>query len=137
MDAAILIHNARDAHAAVAAAAALHVPVTLLSAPGAAGYAGAGYFRALIEDVEARHPDVVVTGVLDCGSAPGHVMGALRAGIRHLRFSGDDAVAAKLRAIAQAQGAALITGDIAALDLARIEDADTACRTWLRRTAHG
>jgi fructose/tagatose bisphosphate aldolase len=137
MSAAILIHNARDAQAAVAAAAALHVPVTLLSAPGAAGYAGAGYFRALIADVQARHPDVAVTGVLDCGAAPGHVMGALRAGITHLRFSGDDAIAAKLQAMAQAQGAALLTGDIAALDLARVEDADTACRTWLQRTSHG
>ena len=137
MSAAILIHTAQDAHCAVAAAAALGVPVTLLSAPGAAGYAGAGYFQALVADARARHPGIAVTGILDCGTAAGHVMGALRQGLTHLRFTGDAARAEKLQAMAAAQGATLLTGDIAALDLAQVDDAQSACRAWLQRGAHG
>ena len=64
-------------------------------------------------------------------------MGALRQGLTHLRYTGDAASAEKLRAMAAAQGAALLTGHIAALDLAQVDDAESACRAWLQRTAHG
>jgi hypothetical protein len=135
MNPAIRVHSAADACAALRAADALHVPVTLVSAPAAAGYAGAGYFAALITLARAEFPSVAMTDVLDCGEAPGHVLGALRQGLKMVRFRGDGDMAAKLAAIARAQGATLITEDLPALDLARVDDAETACRTWLKRTA--
>jgi hypothetical protein len=73
--------------------------------------------------------------VLDCGDAAGYVLGALRQGLKSLRFGGDEGTAAKLDAIARAQDAILITAAIPALDLAHVDDADAACRTWLQRTA--
>jgi fructose/tagatose bisphosphate aldolase len=135
MNTAIRVHSAADACAALRAAASLNLPVTLISAPAAAGYAGAGYFAALIAVARAEVPNVAVTDVLDCGAAPGHVLGALRQGLKTLRFCGDGDMAATLAAIARAQEATLITEDLIALDLARIDDAEAACRTWLKRTA--
>jgi fructose/tagatose bisphosphate aldolase len=135
MNTAIRVHSAADACAALRAAASLNLPVTLISAPAAAGYAGASYFAALIALARAEVPDVAVTEVLDCGEAPGHVLGALRQGLKRVRFCGDRDTAAKLAAIAKAQDATVITEDVPALDLARVEDAEAACRTWLKRTA--
>jgi hypothetical protein len=134
MSTAIRVHSAADAHAALRAAASLNVAVTLISAEGAAGYAGAGYFSALIADARTAFPSVTMNAVLDCGDAAGYVLGALRQGVKSVRFSGDDGTAAKLGAIARAQDATLITAEIAALDLARVDDAEGACRTWLQRT---
>lgn len=135
MNTAIRVHCAADAHAAVRAAAELQLPVTLISAEGAAGYAGSGFFAALVADARAAYPGVSVTSVLDCGAAAGYVLGALRQGAVSVRFRGDSATAAKLDAIARARNATLITTEIPALDLAHVDDADAACRTWLRRAA--
>ena len=135
MNTAIRVHSAANACAALRAAAALNLPVTLVSAPAASGYAGAGYFAALIALARAEFPNVAVTDVLDCGEAPGHVLGALRQGLKTLCFRGDGDTAAKLAAIARAQDATLVTEDLPALDLARVADAEAACRTWLKRTA--
>lgn len=135
MNTAIRVHSAADACAALRAAASLNLPVTLISAPAASGYAGAGYFAALIAVARAEVPNAAVTAVLDCGEAPGHVLGALRQGLKSVRFCGDCDTAAKLAAIARAQDASLIADDTPALDLARVADPEAACRTWLKRTA--
>jgi hypothetical protein len=111
----------------------LGVPVTLASAAGAGGYVGALWFKAVIEAATSEHPGVVVTAVLDCGEEPGTALGALRAGIKRVRFSGANSVREKLAAIAEAQGAAIEAGDEGdeALDLLDRRDPDALCRAFL------
>lgn len=133
----ILVHSLDDARAALAAAAALGVPVTLASAPGAAGYAGPAWFGELIAAARGDHPDVSLTAVLDCGDAPGHVMAAVRwamaagGGPFVLRFTGDPARDKALQEIAGAAGLRLIRDLEPGLDLRQARDPSTACRAWL------
>jgi len=137
----ILLHSLDDARTALAAAAALGVPVTLASAPGAAGYAGPAWFGEVIAAARSEHPSVSVTAVLDCGDAPGHVMAAVRWAITAggepfiLRFTGDPARDTALREIAGAAGLRLIRALEPGLDLRRARDSAEACRTWLAGVA--
>lgn len=73
---AIVVHGLAQANAALAEA----LPVTLLSAPGAASFAGPGWWRALIVRARAAHPHTPCQDVLDCADAPGHAMAAIRLG---------------------------------------------------------
>jgi hypothetical protein len=109
------------------------VPVTLASAADAGGYVGPLWFKALIEAATGKHPDVVVTAVLDCGEEPGTVLGALRVGIKRVRFSGPDYVRERLAAIAVAQGAAIEADSEQeeVLDLLDTRDPDALCRAFL------
>lgn|GEM_PF-302822 len=130
----ILAHGLTDALAAAGAAAALGVPLVLAGAPGAGGYAGAGWFRALLAAVRAAHPGVALTGILDCGDRPGPALAALRAGVRDLRYTGGGPAAARLTGMAAAAGARLWRDLGPALDLRALPDPDDkalACRTWL------
>jgi hypothetical protein len=81
---AVIVHGRADAVAALAKAAAEGTPVTLLSAPGAALYAGCGWWRALIESARAEFPNVACIDVLDCADATGHALAALRIGVSRL-----------------------------------------------------
>jgi fructose/tagatose bisphosphate aldolase len=128
----IVVHSLEHAAAAVAAAAELGVPLTLVSAPRAGGYAGPLWFKALVDAAAARHPGVEVTAILDCGDEPGTVLAALRTGLKHLRFTGADAARRRLAEIAAAQGAVLESeGDAAALDLLDQRRPDIVCRDFL------
>ena len=73
---AVVVHGLADAVAALGEA----LPVTLLSAPGAASFVGAGWWRALIARARAAHPHTQCQDVLDCADAPGHAMAAIRLG---------------------------------------------------------
>jgi hypothetical protein len=110
--------------------------VTLLSAPGAAAYAGAGWFRAVTEQAAAQFPDVQMTPILDCAAAAGDALAALREGVQVIRFSGGQRVNDKLFDIAQQLGASVITRRPRALDLGNAEaegvELAAACRDWLR-----
>lgn len=128
---AIMIHGLEQARAALAAAAELDRPVTLVSAPGAAGYAGAPWFLKVIALAAAERPEARWEAVLDCADKPGHVLAALRQGATTVRFTGPKQTAAKLVAIAEQSGARILTGRIAALDLLDEADPLAACRAWL------
>jgi len=132
---AIVIHGLAHAEAALAAAAELRVAVTLISAEGAAGYAGPASFRMVVEQALAAHPEAQVSAVLDCGDMPGYAMAALRDGARVIRFSGD--TAEKIADIAAQYGAQMIAERPEALDLATVErarhDPERACREWLEK----
>lgn len=129
---AIIVHSLAHARAALRAASAHGVPVTLFSGPGAAGYAGPEWFRELIAAATAEHPDTQVTAVLDCGAAPGHALAALRAGLKAIRIEADPAVRRRIAELAADYGArvAPAVGDDA-LDLAAAVDPDAACHAWL------
>ncbi len=137
----ILVHSLADARAALAAATALGVPVTLASAPGAAGYAGPGWFGEVIAAARAEHPFATLTAVLDCGDAPGHVMAAVRWAMATggepfiLRFTGDPARDKALQEIAAAGGLRLIRNLEPSLDLRQARDPSASCRAWLAGVA--
>jgi fructose/tagatose bisphosphate aldolase len=127
----IIVHSPDHARAAVAAAAALHVPVTLVSAPGAGAYAGAAWFKALVAEATAAFPQAAVYAILDCGEAPGAVLAALRAGFRRVIFTGAEAARLRLVAFAGTRDAVLDPAEAPALDLLDARDAEAACRAYL------
>ena len=123
----IIVHSLAQARASLAAAAALKLPVTVASAPGAALQSGCGWFKAMIEEARAAHPSAAVTAILDCGDEPGAVMAALRVGLKQLRFNGEGAVRAKLAAM----GADFMPAPAAVLDLRGVKEPEAACSVFL------
>jgi hypothetical protein len=123
----IAVHDLDQARAALEAAEEAGVPVSLRSAPDAAGYAGVGYLKALGDEV--RHEIVI-----DCGDDAGLVMAALREGCRRLVFSGSGEVAQKLADMAGQIGAELRHETVPpdALVLSPEDDARVAVLAWLR-----
>jgi hypothetical protein len=113
---AVMIHGAADARMALAP----RLPVTLVSAPGAALYAGAGWWTALIAAARSAHPGLVFDDLLDCGDAPGRAAEALRAGQRGLVLRPvSPAAYERVRLMAEALGAVLRPDMPEALDLSR------------------
>ena len=68
----------RTAQARLALAPGL--PVTLLSAEGAALYMGVGWWQALVGAARASYPATPCADILDCADSPGRAMAALRMG---------------------------------------------------------
>ncbi len=60
------------------------VKVALLSSVGAASLGGPGWWRAMVEQARAAHPETPCLDILDCADAPGFAMAALRIGQRRL-----------------------------------------------------
>jgi hypothetical protein len=135
----IIVHSLAQARAALAAAIELGVPVTLESAPGAGGYAGPGWWKALIEAVVSEHPAADATAVLDCGEEPGMVLAALRAGVKAIRFTGEAAMRERLGAIAAQLGAAVEGAAVEehVLDLLEARDPLALSRRFLARNEAG
>jgi fructose/tagatose bisphosphate aldolase len=131
----IVVHSLGHARAAVNAAAALGVPLTLESARGAGGYAGPAWFKALVHEATAVCPGVEIGAVLDCGDEAGTVLAALRLGFSRVRFTGGSAARTRLAAIAAAQGAVLEeAAPDDALDLLDCRDPERLCRAFLGKT---
>jgi len=77
---AVIVHGAAD----LAPVLAVGRPFTLLSAPGAALYAGAAWWRALADAARRRAPGLIAADILDCADAAGRALAALRLGQAHL-----------------------------------------------------
>lgn len=120
---AIVIHGLTQARLALSPG----LPVTLLSAPGAASYAGCAWWRQMIKASGAADS---VPDVLDCADAPGRALEALAVGCRGLVLwpcSGWRSVAER----ATAAGAFLLPERPPALDLAQ-PGAVRRVEAWLR-----
>ncbi|MEE8332454.1 MAG: hypothetical protein V3R85_01295, partial [Alphaproteobacteria bacterium] len=76
-------------------------------------------------------PEIEISGVLDCGAAPGHALAALRHGIKQIRFTGRGRARARLASIAEASGAVLAGPARGALELAGEAHPEAACRERL------
>jgi len=100
-----VVHSLAEARAALAAAKG--APLTLGSAQGAGSYAGAAWFKSLIEQAKSEFPGTPCDAVLDCGADAGAALAALRLGLKRVAFAGNDEARARLDAIARALGAAL------------------------------
>ncbi len=110
---AVVVHGLAD----VAATLSRGRGATLLSAHGAALFAGVGWWRALVAAGRAAWPGVEFDDVLDCADAPGRVLEALRCGQRALVLDPGCPAGAALRALAEHEGAVLLGRRPEALDL--------------------
>jgi hypothetical protein len=118
---AVIIHSLPHARLALA----LDRPVTLLSAPGAALYAGCFWWQALIEAAETDSPHF-----LDCADAPGRAVEALKLGLPGLILTCEETLFMAVAGIAQAQGAVLLAAPPPALDLA-LRGSERKLDAWL------
>ncbi|QJE73355.1 hypothetical protein HHL28_09835 [Aerophototrophica crusticola] len=125
---AFRLRSLPDGRAILSVAQAAGVPVLLVSDPGAASFAGAGWWRALTDDLRAEFPDLPFTTLLDCGDSAGAVMGALREGVRALAFSGPPGTLEKLHAMAVQLGGQVIRPPEAATDLRGLRKGDASIR---------
>ena len=128
----IIVHSLAHARAALAAAHALKVPVTLASPAGAGGYAGPLWFKSLIAAARLEFPEAEADALLHCGGEAGTTLAALRHGFKRVRFTGDAAALQALREIARKLSAEIETGDAPeALDLLDESDPEAAARAYL------
>jgi hypothetical protein len=128
---AVIIHGYPHALAALQAAAAAGVPVALWSAPGAAAYAGAGWFDALIRRAAREAPVARFIAVLDCADRADLAQAALRQGVTQICYRGGPDLARRLADIAGQYGATLHRKMPLALDLLHVDDPSAACSAWL------
>lgn len=116
----VMVHNAAEAIDAARAAASAGKPVTIVSPPGAALFAGPIWFKALTDAArEEIAPTAAVTFMLDCADSPGAVMAAIRARIEAVSFHGNAQALARLAAIAKSAGVILQAPPAAAVDLSK------------------
>jgi len=128
----IIVHNIAHARAAAEAAVAAKAAVRLRSAPGAARYAGAAWFAALIDIVREEFPTANIAASLDCATDAGLALAALRSGIPLVRFTGPPTVKRKIAAIARSCGGALDDAP-STIDLLDHAAPESALRTALTR----
>jgi hypothetical protein len=114
--------------AALTAGAETGRPIVALSAIGASGFAGAGWFVALIEQGRAEFPEVPLTAILDCADRAGDVPAALKRGITHIVFTGHPEAGLRLQDIAAQTGAAVLPERPSAYDLVNARDPFRAAR---------
>lgn len=123
---AVVVHGLGDALAALSHGR----PVLLLSAPGAALYAGSGWWRALVAAARQARPDVAVMDALDCADAPGRALEALSVGCGIVILSARADVFRQVAAIAAASDATLWADRPQALDMA-VRGAARRLPQWL------
>jgi hypothetical protein len=107
---AVIIHSLEDARAVLAAGR----PVTLLSARGAALYAGCLWWAALLKAAGANG-----VCLLDCADAPGRALEALKLGLPGIVLSCEPAAYEMVAGIAAGQDAILLAQAPPALDLSQ------------------
>ncbi len=74
----VIVNGLADAVTALRASRG--VPITLLSAPGAALFAGCLWWREVVRQAHEIVPNGAVTDILDCAEASGLALSALRIG---------------------------------------------------------
>lgn len=116
---AVTVHGLAQAEAALAAAGSSGV--LLLSAPGAAGFAGPAWFLALVDEAARRVPGARWAAALDCADAAGTALAAIRAGTRLLVLDGESPAFPAVAAAAAEAGSVLLPERPPALDLGRLD----------------
>jgi hypothetical protein len=122
------IHGLAHLRAALTAGAESGRPIVALSASGASGFAGAGWFAALIEQGRGEYPDLPLIAMLDCADRAGDVPAALKRGVTHIVFTGHPEAAARLADIAAHCGATILTERPPSCDLLNARDPLHAAR---------
>jgi hypothetical protein len=122
----VIVYGLADARAALA----VRRPVTLLSASGAALFAGCLWWREMIATARSERPDAVMMDVLDCADGSGMALAAVRSGLRRLVLWPDAPGWARVVAIAEREGGFVLAKAPPALDLAQ-RNAIRQLPTWL------
>ena len=123
---AVVVHGLAD----IARACAPGLRLALLSAPGAAIFAGPGWWLALIRRAHTNHPGLIAADYLDCADASGLALAALRLGQKSLILDPACPAFSGAVATATALGARVRRTRPAALDLAE-RNADRRLAAWL------
>jgi len=110
---AVIVHSLAHARAVLV----LGQPVTLLSAHGAALYAGAAWWLALVKRAHLENSAVPLEDILDCADASGLALSALRLGQRIIVLEPAAPGCASVAAIAASLGCEVLTHRPAALDM--------------------
>jgi hypothetical protein len=122
---AVIVHGAR--HLRIALAPCL--PVTLLSAPGAASYAGCLWWLKLFDLAE----NPAIPHLLDCGDAAGRALEAMRIGQKRIVLRTNAVGFPHVRDAAVAMGVFLTPQPPPALNLATYR-AESRLIAWLTGT---
>lgn len=124
---AVIVHGVADSHAALAPG----LPVTLLSAPGAALFAGCLWWREIIAIARAAYPDTPAMDILDCADGAGAAMGAVRSGVTRLILWPEAPGWCAVAAIVEQEGGFVLRRAPPALDMAD-RNAMLRLHGWLR-----
>jgi len=116
------------------AALTVGLPVTLLSAPAAALFAGCGWWRALVRRTRTEFPEIAVDDILDCADASGLALGALHIGQRAIVLDPGAPGWRSVAAIAASLGGEVLAQRPDAIDLSKPAEA-RRLRDWLRVAA--
>ncbi len=116
---AVIVHGLPDAHRALAPG----LPVTLLSARGAALFAGCAFWRALVHQARIAHPHTPMQHVLDCADASGQALAALRLGQHIIVLDRGAPGREAVVDLAQRDGSDVLEEPPPALDLSRADRA--------------
>jgi len=119
---AVIVRNRAEIDAALAPG----LPVTLLSPPGFALYAGAPWWAALLEQA-----GFTKFSLLDCADAPGRSLEALRLGLPGVVLTAEPPVFARVAAIAAEYGGVVLDRPPPALDMA-VRGSEALLGDWLR-----
>lgn len=125
------VHGWKHVAAALMAAREAARPVILLAPPGGTYTGGVGFWAAIDKRRRELFADVDAELIVDCDGAPGHVLAALRVGLKTLVFDGNAAARARLDDIVDKHGALLVDRPPAAIDLIHEKDPPRACRLLL------
>ena len=123
---AVIIHGLSDARAALAPG----LPVTLLSAPGAASFAGCLWWRQTVDLARSGIPITDAIAILDCAEASGLAVSALRCGISGLVLSPSAPGYSTVINLAERHGGFILRQPPPALDLAEFQ-AHRRLHDWL------
>jgi hypothetical protein len=129
---AVCVYGLAEAEAALTAAVALDVPVTLFVREDIAAACGAAVVARLFAVARAAFPAAKVVTAVDCGDAAGLAFAMLRQGVDRVRLNGPEAMLMRVAEFAARTGAALERNLPPALDLLDIDQPRHACEMWLQ-----
>lgn len=127
----MIVHGLADARAALS----FGRPVTLLSAPGAALFAGCLWWREMVAAARAAEPATEAADILDCADASGLALGALRSRVCRLVLWPEAPGWAAVAQIADRQGGFVLQQAPHALDMAG-RGAKRRLHAWLHASGN-
>jgi hypothetical protein len=125
----VIVHGVDDVQLVLA----VSHRVTLLSAPGAAGYGGCFWWHMLMRQARAIVPEACIPNVLDCADDSGRALEAMRIGLRGLILERSAPGWDRVADTAAARGVTLLAEAPAAFDMNAI---DARCRQDWRAEGH-
>ncbi len=103
-DVDVLFHARGHAAAALGMAGEQDIRLTLITTPDAARFAGPTYLAGALTRAKAAHPGAQARAWIDCGGDAGLVLRAIKAGWRHVVFTGHETVMGRVQDICDQQG---------------------------------